>query len=47
MSPVKGPGISDENTHTFQEKQQSRVVNKTIRTPTILNKYCKKHVSQI
>lgn len=39
MSPVKGPGTSDENTRTFTEKQQTSVVNKIIRTPTTLNKY--------
>lgn len=31
--------MSDENTHTFPEKEQPRVVNKIIRTPTTLSKY--------
>lgn len=39
MSPVKGPGMSDENIHAFPEREQPRVVNKIIRTPTTLNKY--------
>lgn len=39
MNSVKGPGMSDENIHTFSEKEQPRFVNKIIRTPTTLNKY--------
>lgn len=39
ISPVKGPRMSDENTHTFLEKELPRLVNKITKTPTTLNKY--------